>query len=615
MDNTHFPPLNLPFDADERAVKRAYAAALKTTRPDDDPAAFQALVNARDRALDWVRRRGPVHRMDPVREAIAAASAGSAAVAEMRVEAVAMDAMPSEAAGAEPVVSAAAAEAAIEARPGPETADAPLGRLVDRLSGPRQTWAKTASTEAAPSAELPTATEPPPVVVDRLPTAKAEPKPAPVVPSYVVPDDPPPEFRDAAPVHRTMPTPPEFRQPPPLVTETAEAARVRHLSLRFLIDFAVRLTAGDDVAEPARWNDLFEAAEELDLAGRLALERTIAIELDETIRLRPWLNPADSLVLAPVMARIDAHFGWSGDVRRLVRMLGEPSGAHPLIFAVERFGDRALKLHRTPGGFPIIAAGDLDAYFGPAGRATIRLYNRSGGNGSVGFSWSWFACLVPTAWLAGIGRPWAAIGLTAFAVTVVLTMFEPIGNIWTANAYITFLATVLLARLGLAAAARPLELASLVRLLEAVDAEMPTLVERRRMIGAARSGLRIPSVLAGLVFLVLVDGYALGLVIEGLGLPSPTVAAMIGPADRTSTSVSFAERLVAQSFIDKARELLESIDQLAVDPALVPKSPRAQKIEALRAEVRRVVTTAPIGDFAPVFDDLRHRIAQLKHRT
>ncbi len=54
---TYFPPLNLTLDADERAVKRAYAALLKVTRPEDDPVAFQALVDARDRALDWVRRR------------------------------------------------------------------------------------------------------------------------------------------------------------------------------------------------------------------------------------------------------------------------------------------------------------------------------------------------------------------------------------------------------------------------------------------------------------------------------------------------------------------------------------------------------------------------------
>lgn len=47
--------LDLPDDADERAIKRAYAAKLKTTRPDEDPEGFQRLHEAYQAALAWVR--------------------------------------------------------------------------------------------------------------------------------------------------------------------------------------------------------------------------------------------------------------------------------------------------------------------------------------------------------------------------------------------------------------------------------------------------------------------------------------------------------------------------------------------------------------------------------
>jgi hypothetical protein len=47
--------LGLDAGADERAVKRAYAARLKTTRPDTDPEGFQALHEAYQAALVWVR--------------------------------------------------------------------------------------------------------------------------------------------------------------------------------------------------------------------------------------------------------------------------------------------------------------------------------------------------------------------------------------------------------------------------------------------------------------------------------------------------------------------------------------------------------------------------------
>lgn len=49
--------LGLERDADERAVKRAYAQRLKTTRPDEDPAGFQKLHETYQAALSFLRWR------------------------------------------------------------------------------------------------------------------------------------------------------------------------------------------------------------------------------------------------------------------------------------------------------------------------------------------------------------------------------------------------------------------------------------------------------------------------------------------------------------------------------------------------------------------------------
>ena len=49
--------LGLGPDADERAIKRAYAARLKTTRPDEDPEGFQRLNEAYQAALQWAKQR------------------------------------------------------------------------------------------------------------------------------------------------------------------------------------------------------------------------------------------------------------------------------------------------------------------------------------------------------------------------------------------------------------------------------------------------------------------------------------------------------------------------------------------------------------------------------
>lgn len=55
--NRALDALGLDAGADERAIKRAYAQRLRAARPDEDPVAFQALHEAYQEALQWVRNR------------------------------------------------------------------------------------------------------------------------------------------------------------------------------------------------------------------------------------------------------------------------------------------------------------------------------------------------------------------------------------------------------------------------------------------------------------------------------------------------------------------------------------------------------------------------------
>ena len=95
MDASWYALLDIPPDADERAIKRAYAAKLRTTRPDEDPEGFQRLNEAYQTALAMLRHRlaqeafaAPQGDADPEHSAPAEPAA---------VDATAADALPEDA--------------------------------------------------------------------------------------------------------------------------------------------------------------------------------------------------------------------------------------------------------------------------------------------------------------------------------------------------------------------------------------------------------------------------------------------------------------------------------------------------------------------------------------
>lgn len=81
--------LGLGPDADERAVKRAYAARLKATRPDTDPEGFQRLNAAYQAALAWVQSRSNVaYAPQSIASEMETDATADADVDEVRLDAV-----------------------------------------------------------------------------------------------------------------------------------------------------------------------------------------------------------------------------------------------------------------------------------------------------------------------------------------------------------------------------------------------------------------------------------------------------------------------------------------------------------------------------------------------
>jgi len=518
----YFPPLNLTLDADERAVKRAYAAVLKETRPDDDPAAFQALVAVRDRALDWVRRRN-------------------------------RESMPAEAA---PEEIAAATVASAE----PPHA------------------------EPTPLAE----TTPQPLPRSRHPAAE--------------PDAPPAGAHSLALLQRSQQT-----------------------SLQVLSAMAGALIeeesgnggpeARPDPSLPERWAALLVAADELDLAGRMALERWITLALDAAMQQHAGTDPVVPRRFAGTVLTLDRAFRWSQDLRRVARLVGEPTGTHPLVFAIERFGEAAVRLAVDPSGFPVIPDSDLVAWFGTYDAPGAKAYRKALSRGRLGLSWSWYAFLSPPAWSVHIGRSAWGIAATIAALIAVYALFDPLADVGAANGFVAFLAVLMAGRVAAGFAAQSLELASLTRVIRRIEAKLaPSLSERQRLVGAAR-GSRLINVLVGLSFLVLVDGYWLTLVLSAMTIDPDTVAEMIVVPDRKTPGVTFADRLVAQSYLSRARALAVAIDEaIDANPGTPANARRRQALLALRDRFEDRLNRLPIGDYMADFSQFHSEIDRIRRQ-
>lgn len=538
---TYFPPLNLTLDADERAVKRAYAAALKVTRPEDDPVAFQALVDARDRALDWVRRRTDQSDVTDLGAALRPSAAPTTQAVPETLPDAAQD------------------------------------------SGEAETVADDVSEEDAER-------------VLREILAHVDDHAAP--PPSSLPRDPPlPRASEA---------------------ETAgfrAAAGQRSDLILDAIDLIAREGDLREADSEAAWTQVLVAGEDLDLAGRLALERAIVLTLDAVL-IERGEEDDPAARFARTILTLDRAFRWSEDMRRVVRILGEPAGTHPLVFAIERFGERAVRLRTSATGFPIIPDSDLTAWFGKTTHAGLKAYRKAEARNRLGLGWSWYALLSPPSFLVSIGANLSGVALTVGLIATLYFYFDPIANVWLADGFVTFLALILALRVGFALAARALEIGSLVRRIRRVEANgLPPIAERRKDIAAGR-GSSLLNMTLGLSFLLLVDGYWLSLVFPALQLSNKMVAEMIVIPDRKTPGVTFTDRLTAQSYIDSAREIAKSIDDLVHDAGGARGNSIAlARAIALKDSFLARIARVPIGDFAEDFERYREAIAAAKRRS
>jgi hypothetical protein len=228
-----FSELGMDPVADERAVKRAYAARLKLTRPEDDAEAFQSLVAARDRAIQMIRAgwtpapRPPAWDDDEDDE----------------------DEVETEDRSGIPVPSETGA--ARDSRPATavDLSDTTGGILVPA--------------------------EPLGHVAGPAPSASAEPATAPEAP-----------FRPVEPPAEAAPAP---REPPRLATSRAAI----EAGIRERLE---RLATIQGLADEGGWRRLVDALEDLDFTGRLSFETGIAIRLDGLLRGMPTSPETDRVI-------------------------------------------------------------------------------------------------------------------------------------------------------------------------------------------------------------------------------------------------------------------------------------------------------------------------------
>lgn len=616
--------LGLPVDADERAVKRAYAARLKVTRPDDDPAAFQRLVEARDVALQWARngwgRPDPDPDPDDDGDAIEAMETAAASdpgltppaepVSHGRVAGPPLAAPDSD--RPPPVDREDDRPAAADregAKPPPadreggsppladQKSDHPDGRRMPEAEG---TLISRLGDDVDPPLPEPSRLE------DRIDTivlrmAEAESPAAPPKPSRAVPE---PAGRD----------PDGDDDPEPAFDPEPDTSADRFAALTAEADRLLNDPwFGQGGGHALAWEALIGAAEDLDIAQRLAFETQLARGFDR--HLGRGRNSGDAAPVLPERTRVllrlaSEAFGWDRDVRRLARIVGGASEVGPLVAAIEALTGPPPTPRRDETGFPLLEPFDLEAFLGSLDHPLVRYYRRAQRAGRLVLSFSPLAFFLPV-WWAGRNRYmlWAA-GLSvllAVAMSMAVDPRHPGGN---GPLFIGLVAVILAGRTLLAANAQRLEILNVTDLIEKADREAPARNDKRKtFLAARRPTWRLVTVLFSAVYLVMVDIFIVAMLIDAAVLSEPRIERLMPEADPARLDT----RLGAVLWREHRERSIANVVRVLKELGAKANSPADHAaIEALRADLRTVYPEGWHPDYPARSADFERRLEVLR---
>lgn len=381
--------LGIGRDADIGEIRRAYARKLKVTRPDEDPAAFQALVAARGAALDHAQRRAD--------EAASMVGLRALDMATLTVEpGSATDEALDLGGGAVEHVGLAPDEA-LERAP---RVHVELG--LDRAPPVRPRPHVALELDEDEPSDPPAHIELPP---DRAPPVRPRRHVA-LEPDDIRPPD--------APAHVELPADEpdsSVLEAWPLVDEAELAAELQRLA-----------DTPPERPDIAAWRDLLNGLGHLPLAARQALEPALLRALGRILetaatrtRAPRWTEPIHWLggeplpdpdafhrnaALLDLVCAFDDEFGWSTSDRAIYAAWSYLAAADQfkwhLSLALQARRARAggLPSRRDGRGLPVIAPADAAPLLGAQADWLQRLLGRAHATGRWPASWSWRAFIL-----------------------------------------------------------------------------------------------------------------------------------------------------------------------------------------------------------------------------